>query len=106
MSSSTPAMPMRVIVTQSRSLGIALLLTFFLGPLGLLYASVSGALLLIVGGVVAGGGIAVAAAAKGNLAMIALVPPLLGLLWLTSMVWAAIATNRYNRKLASEASPS
>jgi uncharacterized RDD family membrane protein YckC len=37
-----------VIVTSSKSVGLALVLTFFFGPLGMLYSTVAGALIMLV----------------------------------------------------------
>jgi len=74
----------RTVVTPTKSMGIALLLTVLLGPLGMLYSTVLGALVMIVISVV-----------------VAVVTLGLGLLltWPISTVWAAIATSRYNRRL-------
>ncbi|MDA8301232.1 MAG: hypothetical protein M0005_06735 [Actinomycetota bacterium] len=63
---------------RDRSVVLALALTFFLGPLGLFYASVPGALALI------------------GLAAIGVVPTLgfvLIFVWPASMAWAAIAAS-------------
>ena len=63
---------------RDRSVVLALVLTFFLGPLGLFYASVPGALVLI------------------GLAAIGVVPTLgfvLIFVWPASMAWAAIAAS-------------
>lgn len=43
-----------IILDQPKSVGVALILKILFGPLGLLYASVAGGLILIVFGVVAG----------------------------------------------------
>ena len=71
---------------KDKSVFVALVLTFFLGPLGLFYASTTGAVALV------------AVAAVG-------VVPTLGyvliFVWPASMVWAAIAANnRHNSFLA------
>ena len=67
---------------KDKSVFLALVLTFFFGPLGLFYASASGAAVLIV------------------LAAVGVVPTLgyvLIFVWPASMVWAAIAANnRHN----------
>ena len=75
-----------VIVGQRKSMGVALILAFLFGPLGLLYASVAGGLILIVLGFVIG-------AATLGLA--------LPIIWLASLVWAAIAVSSQNSKLQS-----
>jgi hypothetical protein len=64
---------------KDKSVILALVLTFFFGPLGLFYVSAWGAAVLIV------------------LAAVAVVPTLgfvLIFVWLASMVWAAIAASR------------
>ena len=70
-------------VVKDKSVGAALVLTFFFGPLGLLYVSVLGAILLTI------------------LAIIVAVLTLgLGLIfiWPTSMIWAALsASNQHSR---------
>ncbi|MGO9661648.1 MAG: hypothetical protein ACLQVK_05605 [Acidimicrobiales bacterium] len=71
---------------KDKSVVLALVLTFFLGPLGLFYASATGAVTLIV------------------LAAVGVVPTLgyvLIFVWPASMVWAAIAANnRHNAFIA------
>ena len=71
---------------KDKSVLVALVLTFFFGPLGLFYASTTGAIALIV------------------LAAVGVVPTLgyvLIFVWPASMVWAAIAANnRHNAFLA------
>ena len=71
---------------KDKSVVLALVLTFFFGPLGLFYASATGAVTLIV------------------LAAVGVVPTLgyvLIFVWPASMVWAAIAANnRHNAFIA------
>ena len=71
---------------KDKSVFLALVLTFFFGPLGLFYASASGAVVLIV------------AAAVG-------VVPTLGyvliFVWPASMVWGAIAANNRHNTFVS-----
>lgn len=71
-------------VGQKKSMGIALVLTFFFGPLGLLYASVSGGVILLIITIIVG-----------------LVTLGLGFIigWLASMIWAAVAVNSHNTKI-------
>ena len=73
---------------KDKSVFLALVLTFFFGPLGLFYASASGALVLIV------------------LAAACVVPTLgyvLIFVWPASMVWAAIAANNRHNAFAGGA---
>jgi energy-coupling factor transporter transmembrane protein EcfT len=71
---------------KDKSIFVALILTFFFGPLGLFYASATGAVALIL------------------LAAVGVVPTLgyvLIFVWPASMVWSAIAANnRHNAFLA------
>ncbi len=67
---------------NSKSVVLSLVLTFFLGPFGMLYSTVPGALIMLVLYVVLGiltGGIA-----------IAVLHPI-------AMIWAAVAADRSNR---------
>jgi hypothetical protein len=77
---------------KDKSVLVAVALTFFFGPLGLFYASTTGALALIV------------------LAAAGVVPTLgyvLIFVWPASMVWAAIAANnRHNAYLTGAGLPS
>lgn len=76
--------PHTVIVAPTRSVGVALLLTFFFGPLGMLYSTVSGALVMIVVSVV--------------LAFFTLGLSFF-LTWPICMIWGAVAASSHNQKL-------
>lgn len=73
-----------VVLAPPKSAGIALLLTFFFGPLGMLYSTVSGALIML------------AVSLIGSV-MVAVVTFGLGLflwwpaIWLASMIWGTLA---------------
>ncbi len=72
---------------KDKSVFVALVLTFFLGPLGLFYANTTGAVALIA------------------LAAIGVVPTLgyvLVFVWPASMVWAAIAANNRHHSFVAE----
>ena len=43
--------PQMVMMQQPKSLGLAIALTIFFGPLGLLYATVKGGVIMILGGI-------------------------------------------------------
>jgi hypothetical protein len=102
--------PIQVTVRLPKSVGIALLLTLLFGPLGLLYATVKGGLLMLA--VEFFGGIllflsVVAAGSKGvpNAAGAAIVGGL-ALFWLFAFgiqvvcaVWAVVAAQSYNREI-------
>lgn len=70
-----------VFVKQQKSMVLALILTFFLGPLGLLYASVKGGIVMFF-----------------MTGLVALFTLGIGLLitWPLCMVWAAVAVNTNN----------
>jgi hypothetical protein len=71
---------------KDRSVGAALVLTFFFGPLGLLYVSVLGGLLMTVVWIV----VAIFTLGVGLI-----------VLWPITMVWAAIsASNKHSRHQA------
>jgi len=70
-----PALPFK-------NLAAALLFSVFLGPVGLLYAStVGGVVMIVLGFIVVSSGLPV---------------PII-LVWLGSCVWSVVAVNRYNR---------
>ena len=77
-----------VVVTPTKSVGIAVILAFLFGPLGMLYSTVIGAIvmfLLNLGAVflTAGFGLVVT--------------------WPIGVVWAAVAASSYNKTLLAQA---
>ena len=77
-------LPAAIVVTPTKSVGIALLLSLLFGPLGMLYSTVIGALVMFVANVLA----FVLTAGLGLL-----------LTWPIGAAWAAVAANRSNQKL-------
>ena len=73
-----------VIVTSTKNMGIAILLTVLFGPLGMLYCTIWGAVIMFVVSLVIG-----------------VVTLGIGLIitWPICIIWTAIATNSYNKKL-------
>ena len=74
-----------VVVTKSpKSMGISIALTLFFGPLGMFYSTIAGAIIMIILDVIVG-----------------IFTLGIGLLftWPIQVIWAAIATNSYNKKL-------
>ncbi len=68
---------------KDRSVGAALLLTFFFGPFGVLYVSILGGILLLIASVI----VAVLTLGLG-----------LVVIWPISMIWGAIAaSNQHSR---------
>ncbi|MGZ5428753.1 MAG: hypothetical protein ACXW5U_06530 [Thermoanaerobaculia bacterium] len=76
--------PRPLIAVPVKSVGIAIVLTFFFGPLGMLYSTIAGALTMFVLNVLA---IFLTAG--------------LGLLvtWPIGIVWAAVAASSHNKRL-------
>lgn len=87
---SNPAQPAGqvLVVSSTKSVGIAILLTVLFGPLGMLYSTVLGAVVMIIVSVVT-----------------ALLTFGLGLLvtWPVCVIWGAAAATSHNKKLLSGA---
>lgn len=79
--------PAAIVVTPTKSVGIALLLTLLFGPIGMLYSTIIGALVMFVANVLA----VLLTAGLG-----------LFLTWPIGMVWAGVAANRSNSRLLTE----
>ena len=67
-----------------KSVAGALLFSLFLGPLGLLYASTLGGVVMLVFGIVI---------------LPTKLPVPIALVWIISCIWSVMATNRYNQKI-------
>jgi hypothetical protein len=80
--SQIPIQP--VIVARTKSVALSLVLTFFLGPLGMLYSTIFGALVMI---------------ALSIPAFIITLGHAGFIIWPVSMIWGAWATHRYNQRL-------
>lgn len=76
-----------IIVKAEKSMGITILLTIFFGPLGMFYSTVTGAIVMIIVNVI-----------------VAIITLGFGLLitWPVCIIWAAVATNIYNKNLNSK----
>lgn len=88
MSNFAPNQPQRqvVIVKAPKSVGVAVALTFFFGPLGLLYSTVIGGVIMLAVSVVVG----VLTLGIGLL----VTHPI-------CIIWGVVAANDYNKKLLS-----
>ncbi len=76
------------VVTTTKSMGIGILLTVLFGPLGMLYATIPGALIMIV-----------ISAVVGFLTLgIGLI-----VTWPICLIWTAVAINKYNKNLTAGA---
>jgi hypothetical protein len=107
MNQSIPtSQPTHLVVTQTKSVGIAILLTLFLGPIGLFYATIRGALFVMFGvpflftvGAIAFGAMASNGSAGGAIGVLAMIPLCMVTMWVLSLVWAVTAVNAYNQRL-------
>ena len=74
------------VVTPTKSMGTAIFLTVLFGPLGMLYSTIVGAIVMFI-----------------LSAIVGLVTVGLGLIvmWPICIIWAAIATSNYNKKLVA-----
>jgi hypothetical protein len=75
-----------VVVSATKSMGVSILLTVLFGPLGMLYSTIPGAIIMIICGMVLG--------------VITLGFGLL-LVWPIAIIWGAVATSSHNRKLVA-----
>lgn len=84
MSTETTPKPTTTIVLQQKSMGLALFLSFLFGPLGMFYATITGAVVMFI--------VAIPVVLfTGGLGLLLTVP--------IGMVWSASAVNSYNKKL-------
>ena len=82
--------PQRIVVTPTKSMGVAILLTVLFGPVGMLYSTIWGGLIMI--------GVSAVVALIGLLTL-GFGYLLFFFLWPIYIIWAAIATKSYNEKL-------
>lgn len=88
----------KVVAISTKNVGLAIILTVIFGPLGMLYSTISGGIMMIVTGIC----ILIIAAVSGPKIGFG-VFILLGLLWeVVCIIWAAAAASSYNRKLLSD----
>jgi len=76
-----------MVVKTEKSMGVTILLTILFGPLGMFYSTIQGAVIMII--------------VSGLVAIFTLG---LGLIicWPICIIWAAIATNTYNKNLTAQ----
>ena len=82
-----PVTQKTIVIGNTKSVAIALVLTFLFGPLGLLYSSVLGGVVMFV--------------VSGIVAVFTLGVGLL-VTWPICMIWAAVAANRYNARMTAQ----
>ena len=96
------------VIDAPKSVGVAFVLTFFFGPLGMLYSTVTGALVLLgitlVVSLLTGLAIAlITLATFGFGSFLALLAPLVGLpIWITSMIWGCLAASGHNERVRAQ----
>ncbi|MBV6506938.1 MAG: hypothetical protein ILNGONEN_02526 [Syntrophorhabdaceae bacterium] len=81
---STLQTPQTVVTVPVKSIGVSLLLTFFFGPLGMLYSTIWGGVIMLIVSIILG------------LVTLGLS---FFLTWPICMIWGAVAANSYNQKL-------
>lgn len=96
----------KILVVQTKSVGLAIILTILFGPIGLFYASISGALFLILGipliiGIFLGVGL-INIDYTIIFSSIAVLIVFLVFEWLISIIWSVVAVNKYNNNLISK----
>lgn len=101
--------PRPTVVTSTKSVGIQILLVVFLGPLGLFYSTIKGALIMLFGVPVAAGVVMSVLAAMGTSHNGTAGAALLGIAgvflltaavwWIGSFIWGVVAVNDFNRRL-------
>ena len=78
-----------VVIAPLKSMGVAILLAILFGPLGMLYATIRGGVIMIV----------------ITLILVSLFPLLFLLTWPICVIWAAVSTSDYNRQLLERGEP-
>ena len=77
----------QIIITSTKSIVISLILTFLFGPLGMLYSTIWGAVIMIVLSII----VALVTLGMG-----------LFLIWPICMIWGALAAASYNKTLLAQ----
>ena len=85
----------QIIVTPTKSIVISLILTFLFGPLGMLYSTIWGAIIMIVISII------MVTVTLGFGAFV-----VWSMIWPISMIWGALAVVFYNKKLIALAASS
>lgn len=88
MSIEAPATRQVVLVSAPKSMGVSILLTVLFGPLGMLYSTIPGAIVMVLLSVIA------AVLTMGISLLIT---------WPVSIIWGAVATSSHNKKLLAGA---
>lgn len=73
-----------IIIKSTKSVGVALLLTFLFGPLGMFYSTVKGAIIMLI---------------ATGIALVFTFGIGCFITWPVCMIWAAVAASNYNKSL-------
>ena len=87
---------------QRKSLGLAVVLTLFFGPLGLFYASVSGGLIMCLSPFILGGILIFGALAESDFLVFSsfLLMMIFAIsYWVICIIWSVTAVNEHNREV-------
>ena len=84
-----------IVMKSPKSLGIGLILTFFFGPIGLFYATISGAVIMLIIDAI----FAVIGFITAGISLVVTAP----LVNLVCMIWAYVKINSYNKDLMNGA---
>ena len=84
-----------IVMKSPKSLGIGLILTFLLGPIGLFYASIFGGIVMLV----VSGIFAVIGFITAGISLVVTAP----LVNIVCMIWAYVKINSYNKALMAGA---
>jgi len=77
-----------IVVTPTKSVGIAIILTVLFGSLGMFYSTIWGAIIMTILSIIVG----VMTLGLGLIVM-----------WPASVIWGAVAASLYNKKLLAQA---
>lgn len=81
-----------IVVTPTKSVGLAIILTVLFGPLGMFYTTIWGGIIMSVVFLLV---VMVVGSLTLGLGLVVVLP----ILWAICVLWAAMASNSYNRKL-------
>jgi hypothetical protein len=79
-----PQQPQIIVVKPTKSVGVAILLSFLFGPLGMLYSTIAGGLIMFV---------------VTGISFILTAGVGLFITWPIGIIWAAVAANSHNNRI-------
>ena len=92
--------PQVVVVTATKSVGVAIILTALFGPLGMFYSTIPGAIVMIILALPLGVVTVVLGLVTAGIGLVVMLP-----FWICHQViciiWGAMAASSYNKKLAT-----